>query len=787
MCVFCRQGDGKWVIYNNSNVTLPLPMFFFFFLKIASSLLTTSPTLLIYFILLQRHANTSTLWALASGAYDKKKMLGFTVSWSALISGPEKLRVAFETTEEAEEWHEAFTEAISRRAAMRVGRTISSTSDASTATLDALNSNLMAAAQQPHQDTTNDTPKPITTTTTAAAAGANHTTTTAAAPTTPSRKIRAWASVLHINGISVYTEEQDENGEGGAVMVSAVVRAPPVDCFRSLVQVRKTDSLGIFAGARTVEVIDANTQVVAQRWHGSGIVGSMCAPREMVLLRTWRKDEDGTYIVLYQSTNHPAVRRTESWSWRAPVRAKVQAAGFTIAPLLPQYTSSTGGQSQECLVTLVLKADLGGALSGATLAGRLLTPFASHALRGMLEPVVASIVVLRDRVEQNRFVVRPLTSNGGQSDEYGDEEGFVIQPPDSVPVSESERRRMNRTSTMLLYRERLPLALEQQQVAERRPAAESLVLDSVVNGGGAVPTRKRTTSAEEEEAGEATTTTTSGLLLLPPPDADAWAITGTCKREFWLCPGSCGFKVRGSNYLIDRKKMLASPPMFELVAVDLLELEEPMFHICKHLPSVRHSPAPFLFCVQMMVPSSPPVSLVCTWAAPMRMMGADPAQLIAQFEREQGPCPDSVAAFFRSFTQFLSGDGAEADKARNARFKLIPNISKGSWIIKQSVGTTPVLLGQKLTTKYYRGERYFEVDVDIGASSVAASITNLVCGATKTLAIDLGVLVEGQCGEHLPEQLMGTVRIDKMDLKTAAYFDESTGRVVRPETVQGLM
>lgn len=34
---------------------------------------------------------------------------------------------------------------------------------------------------------------------------------------------------------------------------------------------------------------------------------------------------------------------------------------------------------------------------------------------------------------------------------------------------------------------------------------------------------------------------------------------------------------------------------------------------------------------------------------------------------------------------------------------------QGSWIIRQSVGTTPVLLGQKLTTKYSRGPNYLEV------------------------------------------------------------------------------
>ena len=39
----------------------------------------------------------------------------------------------------------------------------------------------------------------------------------------------------------------------------------------------------------------------------------------------------------------------------------------------------------------------------------------------------------------------------------------------------------------------------------------------------------------------------------------------------------------------------------------------------------------------------------------------------------------------------------------------LPLALQGSWIIRQSVGTTPVLLGQKLTTKYSRGPNYLEV------------------------------------------------------------------------------
>lgn len=48
--------------------------------------------------------------------------------------------------------------------------------------------------------------------------------------------------------------------------------------------------------------------------------------------------------------------------------------------------------------------------------------------------------------------------------------------------------------------------------------------------------------------------------------------------------------------------------------------------------------------------------------------------------------------------RFLAG----SDRDRDNTFKLIPRVTQGSWIIKQSVGTTPCLLGNKLTAKYYQ-------------------------------------------------------------------------------------
>jgi Protein ENHANCED DISEASE RESISTANCE 2, C-terminal len=56
-------------------------------------------------------------------------------------------------------------------------------------------------------------------------------------------------------------------------------------------------------------------------------------------------------------------------------------------------------------------------------------------------------------------------------------------------------------------------------------------------------------------------------------------------------------------------------------------------------------------------------------------------------------------------------------------------VEKGSWIVKQAVGqNTPVLLGKKLTTKYFTGPNYIEVGWranQIGSciSAVGASYT----------------------------------------------------------------
>lgn len=113
--------------------------------------------------------------------------------------------------------------------------------------------------------------------------------------------------------------------------------------------------------------------------------------------------------------------------------------------------------------------------------------------------------------------------------------------------------------------------------------------------------------------------------------------------------------------------------------------------------------------------------------------------------------------------RFVDGD----DEFRNSRLKLIPSVPKGSWIVRQSVGSTPCLLGKAVDCIYIRGPKYLEVDVDIGSSTVANGVLGLVIGVITTLVVDMAFLIQANTTEELPERLLGAVRVSHIQLSSA--------------------
>lgn len=102
---------------------------------------------------------------------------------------------------------------------------------------------------------------------------------------------------------------------------------------------------------------------------------------------------------------------------------------------------------------------------------------------------------------------------------------------------------------------------------------------------------------------------------------------------------------------------------------------------------------------------------------------------------------------------------------KNKRFKLIPSIVEGPSMIKWAVGNKPTILGQKLTQRYFRGENYVEVDVDIASSALASQIVSLCRGYARYLKVEMGIVLQGEEeAVELPEKLLGTIGIVNLDI-----------------------
>lgn len=235
------------------------------------------------------------------------------------------------------------------------------------------------------------------------------------------------------------------------------------------------------------------------------------------------------------------------------------------------------------------------------------------------------------------------------------------------------------------------------------------------------------------------------------------------RLEAWSEPAAENFQVRGPNYLNDRVKVASEPSAFTLLSVDLVNTETPLYDgICSHPEErvqralrleretgERHLPE-FVFCVNLCVPGSP-IYHQATY------FGIDDLNEITT----------EATPFGRLMNKFIFGDD---DDFRNKTFKLIPRIVEGNYIVRKAVGSKPSILGKKIKQKYIRGDRYFEVIVDIASDAVAQRIVRLCLGYTKTMVVDMMYVLEGADEKTLPERVFGGVRMKNID------FNEKDGK-----------
>ncbi|KAF4678234.1 hypothetical protein FOL47_003296 [Perkinsus chesapeaki] len=214
------------------------------------------------------------------------------------------------------------------------------------------------------------------------------------------------------------------------------------------------------------------------------------------------------------------------------------------------------------------------------------------------------------------------------------------------------------------------------------------------------------------------------------------------------------FKVRGHTYLTDKVKHPSESALMETVSFELFFCDdgevvcastEPH---CKAYWLLKENPNCFFFTVNWrMAPFHCTNTFMVNKNAPWLQSETDePYGILMQ--------------------RFLGMD----DEERNGRLKVIPSVAEGPWIVKKAVGQTPAIIGRKLTTTHFTGDRFVEVSVDVFSSAAARHMMSLVVGAAKKLVIDVGFVLEGHSEDELPERLLGGFRLRKADLVTCRRF-----------------
>uniref|UniRef100_A0A6S8UH01 Protein ENHANCED DISEASE RESISTANCE 2 C-terminal domain-containing protein n=1 Tax=Chaetoceros debilis TaxID=122233 RepID=A0A6S8UH01_9STRA len=244
----------------------------------------------------------------------------------------------------------------------------------------------------------------------------------------------------------------------------------------------------------------------------------------------------------------------------------------------------------------------------------------------------------------------------------------------------------------------------------------------------------------------------------------------------WKEMDASTFNVRGTNYIKNGKKVASSPNLLRLIAVDFVEVSEPiMTGFCSHpngrvqgmlhcerqqipLSSKMDKMPPFVFCMNMVLPGPPHYHLVMYYAV----------DNLEELGLSDGPKSKSKP-FSKILKQFLFGS---SDGHRNQVLKIIPLVKEGSFLLKRAIGSKPLILGKYLDQKFVQGERFLEAIVDVSSSVTTQKLLKLSAAYKTKVAVGMAFVLEAKEEADLPEAVLGSVELNNDNFEgDVRFFD----------------
>nr|AWA44761.1 hypothetical protein SS88P14_000002 [Saccharum spontaneum] len=526
-----------------------------------------------------------------------------------------------------------------------------------------------------------------------------------------------WRYVRTFNGIRIFEDITNPKGGKGILLKSVgVVGANPDTVFEVVLNLDKHKRYEwdmLTADLELVETIDGYCDVVYGTYEPK-YLNWWKSKKDFVFSRQWFRGQDGAYTILQTPAGYK--KRPPKHGYE---RTKINPLTWEIRSL-----NTSESSSPKCVVTLMLEISL-------SFWGRWKRKHSSNFDKSIPFALLSQVAGLREYFAANPALTSELPSTVVKSKAS---ETLIIQSEheDSEPGDEFY--------DALARGESFEDEDSDDDDDATSPKAGKVKLKNV--SWAIAGLTLKTTKALVE---------TSELVTNSSPVAvDPSHFHGTLHRtksendqNSWSAPGGEKFMIRGKTYLTDYTKVVGGDPLLKLLAVDWFKVNERFDSVALHPKSLVQSEAakkiPFILVINLQVPAKPNYNLVMYYAA------------------ERPVNKDSLLG------RFIDG----TDAYRDARFKLIPSIVEGYWMVKRAVGTKACLLGKAVTCNYLRQDNFLEIDVDIGSSSVARSIIGLVLGYVTSIVVDLAILIEAKEEKELPEYILGTVRLNRVNPDSA--------------------